>query len=229
MRIILSITIFTALLAAPQTGVGSGGQRTSGDDSPAVLDQRIAHFHVSNASLLDGLAELSRFPNLSLHLGIEEALREKFDSRQDRSVPFSVDLADVTVRQLLDALCDADKRYAWSTDGSTVNVYPKARVADTTDLLNFRIDEIQLKGIPNPDEALTPLSKMFPNEQVGYMQAGMGDYSYASPWTVTLDNLTVRQLANRLAEHMGPNTAWDWQGGKDGRVFTFIKGGFNTH
>jgi hypothetical protein len=39
-------------------------------------------------------------------------------------------------------------------------------------LLNFQLAQIKLAGVPDPGQALTPLSKQFPDEQVGYMSMG---------------------------------------------------------
>lgn len=196
-------------------------------ESAPPLDQEVPHYELTNGSIVDGLAELSHNRSVQLHLGIEEILRERLQSPLDRSVRFSVVLEHKSVRDILNALCAYDARYTWSTDGQTINVYPQARVSDSTDLLNFRIERIELAEIPDPDQALTPLSKLFPGEEIGYMQLG-GEAAYDAPWTVTFENLTARQFMNRIAEHIGPRTIWRWQGGKDARVFGFARGGFET-
>ena len=193
------------------------------------LDQVISHFELKNGALIDGLSELSRNLEVHLHLGIEEALRERFDSPRDRSVHFSVHLEKKSVREILDALCQADTRYSWKADGLTIELYPRTRLGDKTDLLNFQIPHIQLGGTTDADQAIAPLLELFPWEPIGYMQVGLGEYDYDAPWTTTFDDLTVRQFIDRVSEHMGPDTVWLWQGGKDGRLFTFLKGGFYSH
>jgi hypothetical protein len=190
------------------------------------LDQEVADYNLADGALPDGLAELSRIPNVQLHLGIEEVLRERFATPLDRSVRFSLHLEHKKVRDILDALCESDSRYAWSVEGSTIHVYPKDRVGDKTDFLNFEIERIELADVPDPDQALSPLNKLFPGV-VGYWELG-GSNRYDSPWTVTFVHLTVRQFADRIAEHVGPDTSWVWQGGKDAQVFSFIRGGFHT-
>jgi hypothetical protein len=89
----------------------------------------------------------------------------------------------------------------------------------------FRIAKIKLAGVADPQQALTPLSKQFPGEQVGCMGVG-GNSSYREAWSATFELVSVRQFIDRIAEHTGPGSAWVWQGGKDARMFTFIKGGF---
>jgi len=224
MNPLTAIACLSALLSAGSSGLVIPG---AGEADFALLDQEVPRYELTDGSLVDGLAELSRIRTLRLHLGIEEILRERLQGPSDRSVRFSLVLEHKSVRDILNTLCGWDARYTWSTDGASINVYPWARTYDRTDLLNFEIERIELRGIPDPYQALTPLVKLFPEEPIGYMQSG-GDSSYQSPWTVTFEHLTVRQLANRIAEHMGQRTAWIWQGGKDCRMFTFLRGGFHT-
>ena len=96
-----------------------------------------------------------------------------------------------------------------------MNVYPAASEHDSSYLLNLRITQIKVKDIPDPDQALPPLSKVFPSQQVGYFGPGLDDNTYAGLWTAVFQDLTVRQYINRIAEHMGPRTYWTWAGGRE--------------
>jgi hypothetical protein len=162
-----------------------------------------------------------------VHLGIEEILREKSATPRDHSPRLSLHLHRPSLNDVLVALCNVDPRYTWSKDGATINVYPKSRASDPADFLNSQIERIRVADVPDPGQALTPLSQLFPGV-VGYMQTG-GDITYAAPWTATFERLSVRQFINRIAEHMGPSGSWFWQGGRDAQFFTFVRGGFNTH
>jgi hypothetical protein len=191
------------------------------------LNQRVEHFDLNDAILRDGVAELSSNPIEGLPLGIEEILRENInDNPRTQNPHFSLHLENKTVREILDALCDSDARYMWTTDGLSISIYPRATVGNATYLLNQELERINLINVPDPDEALTPLAKLLPDEQVGY--TGFGDVQYAKPWTATFEHLTVRQLINRLAEHLGPRSAWIWQGSKRERMFAFQRGGFRS-
>ena len=227
MNKLITITCLSAILTALSLGqVSRSKPNGTGQASVDLLDQEVPHYEVTAGSFIEALSELSRTSSVPLHLGIEEEVRQRMIDPEDHSVQFSLRLERATVRGILNAICNSDRRYAWSTDGDSVNFYPVSRAGDSSDLLNLRIGRIELKNVPDPDQALTPLSKLFPDESVGYMQAG-GDPSYAEPWTITLEHLTVREFADRIAEHMGPRTTWIWQGGRDSRLFTFIKGGFH--
>jgi len=193
------------------------------------LDVKVDHFDALDAILRDGVSELSVKNIDGLHLGFEEIIRDRIqDDPRGVNVHFSLSLENKSVREIIDALCQADPRYTWSEDAPSINVYPRATPDDTSDLLNLRIGLLKISAITDPDQALTPLSKLFPNQQVGYFGPGLGNNTYIEPWTTTFEDLTVRQFINRVAEHMGPRTSWIWQGGKGERMFTFLKGGFHT-
>lgn len=164
-----------------------------------------------------------------LHLGFEEIIRDTIQNDpRGLSAHFSLHLKNKTVREILDALCKSDARYTWSEEGHSVNVYPWATKDDPSYLLNLRINRIVVNDIPDSDQALTALAKLFPEQQVGYFGPGLGDNAHAEPWTAVFERLTVRSFIDRIAEHMGPRTAWVWEGGQQERMFTFVKGGFHT-
>lgn len=224
-------TLALAALLLPALTFGQRAKTPKGDEAPAKppLEARIDRFDVTDAILRDGLSVLSLKNIQGLHLGFEEIIRGKIqEDPRALSVHFSLHLANKSVRQVLDALCESDARYAWSEDAASVNVYPRAARPDPSYLLNLRIDHIAVNSIPDPDQGLTPLSKLFIGQQIGYFGPGLGDNSYPEPWTTTFEHLTVRQFINRMAEHMGEQTSWVWQGGRDERMFTFLKGGFHS-
>ena len=195
----------------------------------SLLDVKIDRFDITDAILRDGISELSLKNVDSLHLGFEEIIRNKIqDDPRGESSHFTLHIQDKSVREVLDELCRSDARYTWSEDGATINVYPRATTADSSYLLNLQIDKMVLTNIPDPNQALTPLSKRFPEQQVGYAGPSLGDYTYTLPWTTVLENLTVRQFINRIAEHMGKHTSWVWQGSLQERMFTFLQGGFHA-
>lgn len=225
MRVNLSVAIGLMLICT----YGFGRTAANQGDIPAhpPLEQIVPDFAVEDGALIDGIAELSFIPNLELHIGFEEIIRERIMAPRDRSIRFSVHLLNKTVRQILDKLCQFDDRYTWSTDGLSVNVYPRASVNDSSYLLTLPLDRVVLKDTPDPDQAVSTLHWLLPGQQIGYMQMG-GENEYKAPWTFTFEHLSVRQFVNRIAEHMGPHTSWVWQGGRNERMFTFLKGGFIT-
>jgi hypothetical protein len=201
-----------------------GGQR-----HPKPLTARIDHFDITDAILRDSLSVLSLKKVDGLHLGFEELLRKSIqDDPWSLNTRFTLHLANKNLREILDAICLSDIRYTWAEDGDSINIYPRDAANDSTYLLNLWIDKIRVVTIPDPDQALTPLSKLFPAQQVGYAGFSLGDNSYARAWTEDFQRLTVRQYINRIAEHMGSETSWVWQGGTNERMFTFVKRGFSS-
>ena len=222
---------FLALALAPST-VGGAPRTYPSVPAGAIkspLEAKVRSFDVTRGIVRDGVSQLSRANIEGLHLGFEEIIRDKIqDNPWTLGTLFSVHLEDKTVREILDALCQADARYAWSEDGASINIYPRATIGDPSYLLNLRLERIALSNMPDPDQALTPLWKLLPQQQIGYAGPGLGGNAYSEPWSVIFENLTVRQFINRIAEHIGPRSTWVWQGGQGERMFTFLKAGFST-
>ena len=180
--------------------------------SSRALNYEVVRFDLTDSTLVEGLSKLSSEPIVVLHLGIEEILREKFSEPRDRSVRFSLTLEHTTVRDIIDTLCQFDSRYTWSTDGSSINVYPQQIVGNSSYLLNRDLEQITLKNISRPEDALTSMG---------------GDSSYSEPRSAEFNDLTVRQLMNRLAEHIDVRGGWILSGSNDQRFFSFFRLGFH--
>lgn len=193
--------------------------------SNSVLGDRVGLFDLIDAMVIDGLSQLSAEPISGLHLGIEEILRARWSDPPNQSVKFSIKLQNTTVRAILDALCERDTQYQWSADGATINVIPRDAVGDATFFLNKKIPQLQLSGVPDPEQALFSLASLLPHEQLGVASVG-GDSSYARAWTTRFKDVTVRQFINRISEHIGPRGGWILSGSKDQRFFSFFKIGF---
>lgn len=194
----------------------------SSQGDPAHLNLRIKQFSVADATMLDAVSELSQEEPAEFHIGLEEILVDHWGDLQQ--VQFSVQLNDVSVKEVLDTLCRYDSRYTWSLDGATVDVYPRATTDDPNYLPNRKISKIVVTELQDPYQVFGPLQKLLPSgEQLGYMGIG-GDTSYPQPWTTELHDITVRQLMNRAAEHMGPRSSWIFHGSKQNRFFGFHKG-----
>jgi hypothetical protein len=218
-------TIAKMALVWSMSGICGAGAQVTKPGVALPLDAVIGHLELKDATLVDGISQLTLQPIAQLHIGLEEVLRRKRSDPRDRSVQFSVDLEHITVRQALDALCKEDGRYTWSADGQSINLYPRATIGDESYLLNVTLNAITLDAVPDPEQGLTPLARLLPWQQIGYSGVGING-SYAEPWTATFRHITVRQFINRLAEHLGPRSSWDWQGGNDSRMFFFSRYGF---
>ncbi|MFB3812466.1 MAG: hypothetical protein ACE14L_00010 [Terriglobales bacterium] len=214
---------FAVLLLA---NVSSAGEAQVNPED-VLLSNRVPHFALVNETLLDGLKKLSSHDR-PFHFGFESVLKAKFSDTSVPEVRFNIQLENKTVREILDALCSADHRYAWSVDDSFVNVYPRASTADPKYLLNRKLPKLEVRNITDIDQALLAIARQLPPplEQIAHAQMG-GDASYpAQPWTATFENITVREAINRLTAHMGPRACWIFYGSLDFRAFAFFKWGF---
>lgn len=188
-----------------------------------TLKARVPLFELTNQTFFEGIARLSAEP---ISLAFEEELQARANSSQMPDPRFSLKLENSSVREVLDALCSRDTRYTWSMDGSTINVYPKATDADPFYLLNRRLEKIEFKNVNDPYQALNPIARQLPAEQIGYLHLG-GEVRFAQPWTVSFENLTIRQIINRVTAHLGTGGGWTLSGSKASKFFTFHKGEFS--
>jgi hypothetical protein len=220
--------VLSVVTAAALALNGNAPQNSPGSARPTVLAEKVLQFELVDETFIDGITKLTRL-GLSLNLGIEKVLREKYSDASSRDVRFSLKLSNLSVQEILNSLCAYDGRYTWSTDGNSVNIYPRSVIGDESYFLNRQIDRIAMKDVPDPDEALTPLDRQLPppREPFGYIQMG-GEISYAEPWTVIFEHLTVRQFVNRVTEHLGHQSVWIFQGSGNERLFTFQRGGLTT-
>jgi len=188
----------------------------------ALVDQVVPQFDLVNGTLEQGIKKLAR--ERMGNFGIEEILRDKFTDPPVANPQFSIHLANTTVTNVLDTLCRYDRRYSWSSDARSVNVYPTSTVGDPSYLLNRDIPQVSLQSMPDPNQALFAIDKQLPppKEQLGYIQAG-GDNTYSKPWTASFEHTTVRQFVNRITEHLGPSTIWYFRGSKQERLLMFTR------
>jgi hypothetical protein len=225
----LSLIAYALLSCLSAAAAQTSQVSQNGRSRISPLEIRVDHFDVTDGVFRDAISMLSLKNIKDLHLGFEEIIRDRIqDDERTQSPHFSFSTDGKTVRELLDELCNQDIRYTWSMGGTTINIYPRSSMDDRSYLLNQWIQKIAISNVPDPDQALTAPSKLFPDQQVGYFGPGLGNNAYAQPWTNDFEDLTVRQFINKLAEHMGSQTSWIWQGGRGERMFSFLKGGFHT-
>lgn len=198
-----------------------GTQGSAAGDS--ALNAKVPQFELTNQTFADGI-RLLEAQDLPLNLGFEMILKAKYTDADPPQVRFNLRMNGATVRDVLEALCIKDGRYSWAQDGTVINVYPRTVADDPSYLLNRRVGELQLKAVSDAYEVLSPIAQSLPppKEQIGYTHAG-GEVFYSEPWTTTFDNLTVRQIINRVTSHLGPHGGWVFYGAQDLRWFTFHK------
>jgi hypothetical protein len=220
------ILFFLALMFT--VAEGAVGQQSAAQGAPEVrfLDTKVPEFEIRDQTLVDGLWKLAGAP-APFAFGFEEVLKKSLSDPDIQDPKFSLQLKNKTVREVLDALCQKDSRFTWSMDGATVNVFPQAIIDDSSYLLNRKLERFELKNATDVENGLLAIVRQLPPpvEQVAHAQIGGADPYPPEPWTVTFENLTVRQVVNRLALHGGPCGTWIFGGATDFRSFGF----FNTY
>jgi len=206
----------------------TAGQQSKGKGVPEnkFLDAQVPEFELHNQTLVDGLWKLARTP-MPFAFGLEKVLKKRLSDPEIQDPTFTFQLKNKTVHEVLDALCQMDPRFSWSMDGATVNVFPRAVVNDPAYLLNRKLERFELKNATDVQDGLLAIVRQLPPplEQVANAQIGGADPYPPEPWTATLENLTVRQVVNRIAAHGGPCGIWIFGGANDFRSFGF----FNTN
>jgi hypothetical protein len=221
-----ALPFLVALLFGVSGAMAGNQSKTQSAPENKILDIKVPEFELHNQTLVDGLWKLAQAPG-PFAFGYEKVLKKMLADPEIPDPSFSLQLKNKTVREVLDALCQADSRFTWVMDGATVNVFPRAVVNDPSYLLNRKLAKFELKNATDVQDGLLAIVHQLPPpiEQVANAQVGGADPYPQEPWTVTLENVTVRQVINRLAAHGGPCGIWIFGGANDFRSFGF----FNTH
>lgn len=218
----LAVTLLVAALLAFSV---TAAFCQDGASNQPVLDEKVARFEVFNQTMRESVAQFSS-ERLPLNLGLEAVLKKK-TSDPVTDPRFTLKLENKTVREILDALCASDNRFTWSSDASGVNIFPRATIGDVSYFLNRRIDQLNISSASDPYDALTPLVRLFPTEQLAYAHLGVS-VNFSQPWSATFKQLTVREFLNRLAAHLGPSGGWTFYGAENARWFNFHKGPYSV-
>ena len=98
-----TIRVILLLLILSPCGYGQATEtKNERELSTPALSSRVAHFELTDATLVEGLSKLSLEPILGVHIGIEEVLRDRFSDAPDRSIRFSLSLQDTTVYEIIE-------------------------------------------------------------------------------------------------------------------------------
>jgi hypothetical protein len=222
-RFALTLLIFSSM---PWDTARSQDSAAAEPTEAKFLDVTVPEFQIHNQNLLDATWKLARGP-VPFAFGFEKILKTKLTDLDIADPLLNLELKNVSVRQILDALCQADSRYNWSIDRTTVNLFPEVVTTNPAYLLDRRFTKFELKNATDPQDGLLAIVRQLPppKEQIAEAQVGGADTYPPEPWTVIPEDVSVRQVANRLAARGGPCGIWIFGGAQDFRAFGF----FNTY
>lgn len=191
------------------------------------IERGFAEFSLKNETFLDALWKISNSPH-PIEIGFEKVLKEKLSDPDTPEPRFTIDLKNVSIREILNTLCTLDPRYTWWADSGlpdVVNIFPVSMAADSSYLLNRRPEKLELRKATEVEQSLFATANQLPApfEQVAVAQIG-GDPYPPEPWSFAATNVTVREVINTLALHSGGQALWIFSGAKDFGAFGF----FNT-
>ena len=204
--------------------LAADAQQSAADSGAVALAARVQRFLVHDASILDGIAQLS-FEHTELSFAFEGVLKAKFTDPEPPQQHFDLDLENRTLGEIIEALCSKDARYTWTQDGLNVNVFPRSTLNDASYLPNRRLAQFELRHVTNAQQAVFAAAAQLPPpfEQIAFAQAG-GETAYGAPWSATFTNLTVRQAFNLIARRLGPRGGWVFGGSREFRTIGFHRG-----
>jgi len=184
------------------------------------LDQRIETVSLDNEYLIEGLAKLN-LQTKGVGFSIE-FLPGTVNSPPPPDPRFTARINHVTVKEVLDWLCDLDPRYAWRRDGQTVNIVPRDKLNDPNYLFNRKLPKLTFADSVSADDTLQPILQPVSQDGESVVQlSGIGNFS--KPWSATFENITVRAALNRVAENLGVGHGWMVTGNDKTRLISFYE------
>jgi hypothetical protein len=175
------------------------------------FEQRVEVVALQDETIFDALAKLDQSHDLAI--SIEGILPV---SGTISNPKFTATARRRSIADVLSWLCSLDPRYTWLRDGKTANIYPRKFQNDKNYFFNRLLPLLEFKDIRESSDAAIEVVHQLgdPEEHLFFMGIG-GTQSFASPWTATFHDITVRQALNQIARQLGPTYGWQI-GGHDG-------------
>lgn len=185
-------------------------------EAQSFLDLKVDKFVVDKATIEEALAKLHRY-------GIRVCLEKVPRPRSSEEKRVSLELSEVSIRNILDEIVKADPRYEWEyvtlpTGCDLVNVLPKGAKEDPEDLLNievvtFKVDDITIeKAISNIYDFCPELQRRIKYKgEAGSILMGipMKGQRRVREVSLLLENVTLREILNELI-CMSSNSGAGW-------------------
>lgn len=186
--------------------------------------QRVPSVDLSKQTVIDGVALLSQ-TTAHVAFAIEFPLGQTISASAPPLRTFDATIAADTLTGALNSLCNLDSTFSWQPIGHTVNVFPSALTKDSSYLFNKEIDSLEIKAVADAQEAIFAVVAQVPvqKQQIAVLQAGPS-LRFAKPWTVSYNNISVREAFDKIAEQLGPTYGWQFSGAADFRVIRFHQG-----
>ena len=215
--LLMPVTVLGLWTAVPCT---ASRQQTPGSSYRRPLTQKIASLTLSQETIFDGIAKLNQITDLPY--SIELALKPTRQSPDISNPTFTAEIQGKTLREALDWLCTLDPRYAWSSDGTTINIFPRSTLGNHQYFMNKRLPSLHLDNARNAEGPVFQALRELPGkqEQLAIFFGGMNT-DLPKPWTQDFRDISIRELLNRSAQQLCHTCGWELFGSQEFRLVAF--------
>ena len=179
-----------------------------------MLDLKVPKYEVRDVTIEEALRVLRGW-------GIQICLEKAPQHGEREDVRFSINLRDSTVREILNALVSADRRYAWeryqrypgvpTSSTNLVNVFPLKAKEDPSNLMNIRTKKAVIRGFYAPEYVIPYIhyfipelaSKLHPGGAAMSMIVGGIGGRMKLQMNFEFEDMTVREILNEIALRTG--------------------------
>jgi hypothetical protein len=183
-------------LTAGSRGLHSGLPEAQSKSSSQLLDQRVTSFKIAGADMHVALQRLSA--TLKVPIGLE-MISEKEAGNQ--KVAFDLDLEDCSLREVLTAIVDRDRRYQWQETDGVVNIFP---VQKQQTFLDIRIGDFILSDATKQEAVMIIANSSAVQERTQKLGITLRNFvdlhgdSQVKPLSLKLHNVEVRKVLNEI-------------------------------
>jgi hypothetical protein len=182
------------------------------------LAAKITALGLDNQTIFDGFAKLSQIARMGF--SVEKELTRKAHPVLPPVLRFTATVKNVSLAQALDWLCKLDARYAWTSDGYTVNLFPRDIRNDPTYVLNQKISPFGMEDTASVTAAVIQAGRhASPPQQIAVM--ALGNTQYPKPTNLTFSNVSLREALNQIARSLGPTYGWQFSGTEEFHYVVF--------
>jgi hypothetical protein len=208
----LNLFVIVICLFSPRVGLY---QNTNSERDP--LERRVRTFRLEDDTLGDALGRLNQNDDISI--SIEGVLADEGSVTNPK---FSGEVANRTVAEILDWLCQLDGRYVWMRDGNHINLLPREKSGDPNYFFNRTITELHFERVKRVGDAVLKIDRESNDKNGGVIYMGIGQrQSFAEPWTTSFAMISVRQALNRVADQLGRTYGWQIGGTTGAKLILF--------
>jgi hypothetical protein len=167
----------------------------------SILDVPVASFKIEDADMAEALPKLRSSDVSRIVIGFERAPYKD----DQKGGPISLALADTTLGDVVQQLCQADQRYAYRVvegsvvqsglEGSIIEIRPKGAAKDPNDLLNLKVQHYRVDADIQADQAIAHVSEDAPelreflHREALLWAARAGRQPGGSPGAITSGNM----------------------------------------